>query len=173
VSPRKASPGPARRRVRGRRGRPATPRRRTAYQGLPSRYWIRALGDASPLVRRLAAHALGEIGPGAPRAAVTALARTLGDGTSFVRVWAAAALAKVDPLNPHVAGVLAHATTDDAAFVRSLSAWHLGRIGPRLPGVQGVVPCVQALLADPDPSVRAEAAVALKSLAGKGVRQRG
>jgi HEAT repeat protein len=90
-----------------------------------------------------------------------------------VRVWAAAALAKVDPLNPQVAGVLAHATTDDAAFVRSLSAWHLGRIGPGLPGVQGVVPCVQALLADPDPSVRAEAAVALKSLAGKGVRQRG
>jgi HEAT repeat protein len=173
VSPRKASPGTARRRVGGRRGRSATPRRRSAYLGKPSRYWIRALGDASPLVRRLATHALGEIGLGAPKAAVMALVRTLGDETSFVRVWAAAALAKVDPPNARVAGVLADATTDDAAFVRSLSAWHLGRIGPHLPGVQGVIPRVEALLADPDPSVRAEAAVALKSLAGKGVRQRG
>lgn len=164
-------PGRPRREPGPRRGRRAPGR--SAYLGRPSGYWVRALADPNALVRRLAAYALGEIGPAAPKAVARALTRALEDEASFVRVWAAAALAKVDPLNPRSAVALAEGIRDGAPFVRSLSAWHLGRIGPALPGVRAVVPRVEALLADPDPSVRAEAGLALKGLGGTGVRRRG
>jgi len=54
------------------------------------------------------------------------------------------------------------------SFVRSLAAWHLGRLGPRHPGIEIAVPDLRELLNDNDPSVCAEAQVALENLAGKG-----
>ncbi|HKB35790.1 MAG TPA: HEAT repeat domain-containing protein, partial [Gemmataceae bacterium] len=58
---------------------------------------------------------------------------------------------------------------DEFAFVRSLAAWHLGRLGPALPDIAQALVSVRQLEGDKDPSVRAEAALALGRLEGKGV----
>jgi HEAT repeat protein len=100
--------------------------------------------------------------------AVPPLAEALRDSESFVRVWAAAALARVEPEHPDVIHALVAGTRDGTSFVRSLAAWHLGRLGPRHPGIEVAVPDLRELLNDNDPSVCAEALVALENLAGKG-----
>jgi len=64
-----------------------------SYLGVGTADWVRALKSSDPLERRLAAHALAEIG-GTAREAVPALTEALRDSASFVRVWAAAALAR-------------------------------------------------------------------------------
>ena len=83
-------------------------------------------------------------------------------------MWAAAALARVEPESPDAIPALVEGTRDGIYFVRSLAAWHLGRLGPRHPGIEAAVPELGKLLNDNDPSVRAEALVALGHLAGKG-----
>jgi HEAT repeat protein len=138
-----------------------------SYLGVPAGDWVAALKSSDSLERRLAAHALAEIGPAA-REAASALIDALRDPESFVRVWAAAALARVEPENPDAIPVLVAGTRDGISFVRSLAAWHLGRLGPGLPGIDSVVAELRELLNDNDPSVRAEALVALENLAGKG-----
>jgi HEAT repeat protein len=100
--------------------------------------------------------------------AVPSLIEALRDSESFVRVWAAAALARVEPEHPDVIPALVAGTRDGISFVRSLAAWHLGRLGPRHPGIEVAVPDLRELLNDNDPSVSAEALVALENLAGKG-----
>ena len=141
--------------------------RQPSYLGLAPGDWIAALRSSDSLERRLAAHALAEIGPAAPEA-VPALIEALLDPKSFVRVWAAAALARVQPGNPDAIPALVAGTRDGISFVRSLAAWHLGRLGPGLRGIDSVVAELRDLLNDNDPSVRAEALVALENLAGKG-----
>jgi HEAT repeat protein len=138
-----------------------------SYLGVATMDWVAALKSGDSLERRLAAHALAEIGRTA-RDAVPALTEALRDPESFVRVWAAAALARVEPENPGVISALVAATYDDVYYVRSLAAWHLGRLGPRHPGIEAALPRLRELLDDNDPSVRAEALVALGNLAGKG-----
>src|SRR5262245_60203083 len=69
-----------------------------SYLGGETADWVAALKSSDSLERRLAAHALAEIGPAA-REAVPALIVALRDPESFVRVWAAAALARVQPEN--------------------------------------------------------------------------
>ena len=138
-----------------------------SYLGVATGDWVAALKSSDSLERRLAAHALAEIGPAA-REAVPALIEALRDPESFVRVWAAAALARVQPENPDAIPALVAGTRDGISFVRSLAAWHLGRLGPGHPGIECVVPELRELLNDNDPSVRAEALVALENLAGKG-----
>jgi HEAT repeats/HEAT-like repeat len=156
----------------GWRARPEGPRRermfgRPSYLGVATADWVAALKSSDPLERRLAAHALAEIGRTA-REAVPALTEALRDSVSFVRVWAAAALARIEPENPDAILALVAGTCDGIYFVRSLAAWHLGRLGPRHPGIEAAVPELGKLLNDNDPSVRAEALVALGNLAGKG-----
>jgi HEAT repeat protein len=138
-----------------------------SYLGVATGDWVAALKSTDALERRLAAHALAEIGPAA-RAAVPVLIEVLRDPQSFVRVWAAAALARVEPENPDAITALVAATRDGISFVRSLAAWHLGRLGPRHPGIASVLPELRELLNDNDTSVRAETLVALENLAGKG-----
>jgi HEAT repeat protein len=138
-----------------------------SYLGVATSDWIAALKSSDPLERRLATHALAEIGPAA-REGVPALIEVLRDPENFVRVWAAAALARVQPENADAIPALVAGTRDGISFVRSLAAWHLGRLGPRHPGIGSVVPELRELLNDNDPSVRAEALVALENLAGKG-----
>ena len=138
-----------------------------SYLGVATGDWVGALKSSDPLERRLATHALAEIGPAA-REAVPALIEVLRDPESFVRVWAAAALARIQPENADAIPALVAGTRDGIFFVRSLAAWHLGRLGPRHPGIGSVVPELRELLNDNDPSVRAEALVALENLAGKG-----
>ena len=138
-----------------------------SYLGVATSYWVAALKSSDSLERRLAAHALGEIGPAA-RESVPALIEALRDPESFVRVWAAAALTRVQPENPDAIPALVAGTQDGISFVRSLAAWHLGRLGPGHPGIESVVPELRELLNDNDPSVRAEALVALENLVGKG-----
>jgi HEAT repeat protein len=152
----------------GRRARAARPGRAShsapTYLGHPGSVWIRVLLDPDPLVRRLGVYALGEIGPGGPVAAAGALGRALGDAASYVRAWAAAALARVDPEDSRPVPALVAAMRDPAPFVRSLGAWHLGRIGVGRAGVETALPVLEALAADPDPSVRTEAGLALRIL---------
>jgi hypothetical protein len=138
-----------------------------SYLGVVTADWVAALRSSDSLERRLAAHALGEIGRMA-REAVAPLTEALRDSESFVRVWAAAALARVEPEHPDVIPALVAETRDGISFVRSLAVWHLGRLGPRHPGIEVAVPDLRELLNDNDPSVRAEALVALENLAGKG-----
>jgi HEAT repeat protein len=138
-----------------------------SYLGVATGDWVATLNSSDPLERRLASHALAEIGPAA-REAVPPLIETLLDPESFVRVWAAAALARVQPENPEAIHALVAGTRDGIYFVRSLAAWHLGRLGPAHPGIKSVVPELRELLNDSDPSVRAEALVAMENLAGKG-----
>src|ERR1700758_2610890 len=138
-----------------------------SYLGVVTAGWVAALKSSDSLERRLAAHALAEIGRMA-REAVPPLTEALRDSESFVRVWAAAALARVEPENPDAIPTLVAGTRDGIYFVRSLAAWHLGRLGPRHPGIEAAVPELHELLNDDDPSVRAEALVALGNLVGKG-----
>ena len=138
-----------------------------SYLGVATADWVAALKSSDPLERRLAAHALAEIGRTAWQA-VPALTEALRDDVSFVRVWAAAALARVEPESPDAVSALVAATRDQIYFVRSLAAWHLGRLGPGHPGIELAVPELRELLKDNDPSVHAEALVALENLAGKG-----
>ena len=70
----------------------------SSYLGVATADWVAALKSSDPLERRLAAHALGEIGRTA-REAIPALTEALRDPVSFVRMWAAAALARVEPEN--------------------------------------------------------------------------
>ena len=100
--------------------------------------------------------------------ALVPLTEALHDPVSFVRVWAAAALARVEPENPDAMSALVAGTRDQISFVRSLAAWHLGRLGPRHVGIEAAVPKLRELVIDIDPSVRAEAVVALGNLEGKG-----
>ena len=138
-----------------------------SYLGVAAGDWVAALKSNDSLGRRLAAHALAEIGPAA-REAVPALIETLRDPESFVRVWAAAALARVQPENTDAIPALVAGTCDGISFVRSLAAWHLGRLGPGHPGIESAVPELRELLNDSDPNVHREALVALENLAGKG-----
>ena len=138
-----------------------------SYLGVAPGDWIAALTSSDSLERRLASHALAEIGPAA-RVAVPALIEALQDPESFVRVWAAAALARVQPENPDAIPALVAGMRDGISFVRSLAAWHLGRLGPGHPGIESVVPELREVLDDNDPSVRTEALVALENLAGRG-----
>src|SRR5262249_54293117 len=107
-----------------------------SYLGVVTAGWVAALESSDSLERRLAAHALAEIGRMAPEA-VPPLIEALRDSESFVRVWAAAALARVEPEHPDVIPALVAGTRDGISFVRSLAAWHLGRLGPRHPGDRG------------------------------------
>ena len=141
--------------------------RQPSYLGVATAGWVAALKSSDSLERRLAAHALAEIGRMA-REAVPSLTEALRDSESFVRVWAAAALARVQRENPNAIPALVAGTHDGISFVRSLAAWHLGRLDPTYPGIKSVVPQLRELLNDNDPSARAEALVALGNLAGKG-----
>jgi len=138
-----------------------------AYLGTSAADWVGALKSSDPLLRRLGAYALGEIGPAA-REAAPDLSAALQDPVRFVRVWAAAALARVAPSGGEAVGVLVANMKDEAAFVRSLAAWHLGRLGPAFPGIEQALIPLQQLEGDKDPSVAAEAALALGLLQGKG-----
>jgi len=139
----------------------------SSYLGVAIADWVEALRSSNSLERRLATHALAEIGRAAQEA-VPALTEALRDSESFVRVWAAAALARVEPENLNAVPALVAGTHDESYFVRSLSAWHLGRLGPQHPGIQAALPELRDLLNDNDPSARTEAVVALENLAGKG-----
>jgi HEAT repeat protein len=138
-----------------------------SYLGIATGDWVAALKSSDPLERRLAAHALAEIGSAAPEAGA-GLIEALTDPVSFVRVWAAAALARVEPENSDAIAALVAGTHDGISFVRSLAAWHLGRLGPKHSGIESAATELRELLNDNDPSVRAEARVALENLAGQG-----
>ena len=102
--------------------------RQPSYLGVATAGWVAALKSSDSLERRLAAHALAEIGRMA-REAVPPLTEALRDSESFVRVWAAAALARVEPEHPDVIPTLVAGTRDGISFVRSLAVWHLGALG--------------------------------------------
>jgi len=91
----------------------------------------------------------------------------LQDPVNWVRVWAAAAFAKVTDDRSAVALLVAERYAPQA-FVRSLVAWHLGRLGANFPGIEAGIDALQQLREDDDPSVQAEACIALQTLQSKG-----
>ena len=137
------------------------------YLGTSIAGCLGALSSSDPIQRRLGAYGLGEIGPAASEATAN-LAAALEDPVAFVRVWAAAALAQVAPSGGELVAVLIAELGNELAFVRSLAAWHLGRLGPAFPGIDQALFPLRRLAGDTDPSVRAEAALALGMLEGKG-----
>ncbi len=137
------------------------------YLGTSIAGLVGALSSSDPIQRRLGAYGLGEIGPTANEAAAD-LAAALKDPVGFVRVWAAAGLAQVAPSGEESVAVLIAELGNELAFVRSLAAWHLGRLGPAFPGIDQALLPLRQLADDRDPSVRAEAALALGMLEGKG-----
>ena len=141
------------------------------YLGTSIAGWLGVLSSGDPLQRRLGAYAIGEIGPAASEAAPN-LAAALEDPVGFVRVWAAAALAQVAPSYGGAVTVLIAELGNELAFVRSLAAWHLGRLGPAFPGIDQALLPLRPLAGDRDPSVRAEAALALGVLE-KAVEKKG
>lgn len=143
------------------------------YLDKPIDHWIGRLQDSDPLIRRLAVYALGMIGPPGGANSIPKLTAALEDPESFVRVWAAAALARMDPCSATALQILIAALRDERSFVRSLAAWHLGRQGPKMSDATDALAVLHEILEDPDPSVRAEAELALKALQAKGVRVRG
>ncbi len=136
------------------------------YLGKGITEWAHTLEHSDPVLRRLAAYALGEIGPPA-QAAVPGLSVVLQDPDNWVRVWAAAAFAKVTADRSAVALLVAEMRAPQA-FVRSLVAWHLGRLGADFPGIEVGIDALQQLLEDDNPSVRVEAGIALQTLQRKG-----
>ena len=136
------------------------------YLGKTSSDWSRLLQDGEPVVRRLAADALGELGAAAKDEAPQ-LRSLLKDEVEFVAVWAAAALAHVDPSCQDAIEKLLEATQSSTYFVRSLAAWHLGRLGRDHPAAAAALPAIAKLLDDEDPSVGVEAALACDRLSGK------
>jgi HEAT repeat protein len=136
------------------------------YLGKGVTEWMQTLENSDPILRRLAVYALGEIDPPA-QAVVPALRVALQDPVNWVRVWAAAAFAKVTEDRSAVALLVAEMRAPEA-FVRSLVAWHLGRLGVDFPGIEAGIEALQQLLEDGNPSVRAEAGVALQGLQCKG-----
>ena len=138
------------------------------YLGEPAGAWIDRLRSDDPLLRRSACHALGMIGPNAVERAAEALAAVIdGDPEPFVRAWAAEALVRVAPGDCRALGGLCAALHAEQGFVRSLGAWFLGRVGPRLETLEEAVEGLERLGADPDPSVRAEAELAIRILRDK------
>ena len=136
------------------------------YLGKGGTEWAQTLEHSDPVLRRLAVYALGEIGPPA-RAVVPALRVVLQDPFNWVRVWAASAFARVTEDRSAVALLVAEMRAPEA-FVRSLVAWHLGRLGADFPGIEAGLEALQQLLEDNDPSVQAEAGIALQTLQSKG-----
>ena len=138
------------------------------HLGEPAEVWIERLGSDDPLIRRSASHALGMIGPDAGGRAAESLAAVVsGDPEPFVLAWAAEALARVAPGDGRALGGLCEALHADQGFVRSLGAWFLGRVGPRLESIEAAVESLERLRDDPDPSVRAEADLAVRILRDK------
>ena len=136
------------------------------YLGKEGMEWVQTLQHSDPILRRLAVYALGEIGPQAP-GGVPALRVALQDPVNWVRVWAAAAFAQVTNERRAVAVLVAERQAPQA-FVRSLVAWHLGRLGANFPGIEAGIDALQHLRDDDDPSVQAEARIALQTLQCKG-----
>ncbi len=143
------------------------------YLDRPDRYWMEVLRSPDPLTRRLAAYALGQIGPPAAAEAAGPLAAALEDEAEFVRVWAAAALARVCPGHEGATAALLAGASDSHAFVRSLAVWHLGRLGSLAAIRDDTLSKLEQLQSDDDPSVCVEANLALARLHKEGSFQAG
>lgn len=130
-----------------------------ASMGAPSfKQLAAALGDASAVVRRNAAWAVGELTnmrPGSRESAVPQLVVLLGDGDEWVRMAAARALGELR--DGRAAAPLAAALSDADWRVRESAAWSLGEMKD---GAAVELLCA-ALSSDARVEVRATAAWAL------------
>ena len=90
---------------------------------------LEALKDGDAGVRRVAAEALGRIGPGAQEA-IPELIKALKDKHEYVRIRAAEVLGSIGPEVKEVVPALIEALKDKHAYVRMRAAEALGSIGP-------------------------------------------
>lgn len=120
---------------------------------------IKALeGNEDKYVRKIAAWALGQIGPAA-HDAVHTLIKALGDQDKYVRANAAWALGQIGPVTENVAPALIKALKDKNKNVRMNAAGALGEIGPV---TKEVIPAlIKALDGDKNKDVRKNAAAVL------------
>ena len=121
---------------------------------------VRCLADKKPRVRRLAAFALGEIGPDA-KGAVAPLIEQLKDGDRSVRWYAARALGRIGSDASHSIAALVGTLADKDDNVRAAAAEALGSIQPTAPAVvEGLI----RSLRDEDGNVQHVVAEALGKL---------
>jgi HEAT repeat protein len=137
---------------------------------------LAGLKSPNPGTRGMAAMDIGELGPRAKKA-VPALAEALADRDLNVRYWAATALRQIGPdAKAAVPALIAALETFPGGTpplegpnryypdVRSVSAQALGAIGA---GAEPAIPALEKALKDPDTSVQAAAAEALKRIRAK------
>ena len=77
----------------------------SSYLGVATGDWVATLNSGDPLERRLASHALAEIGPAA-REAIPAVVAGTRDELSFVRSLAAWHLGRLGPTHPGIKSVV-------------------------------------------------------------------
>jgi HEAT repeat protein len=124
---------------------------------------VRCLDHPSPVVRFLAAYALGKIGPDAEPAAV-ALAEMFDDEEEAVRMEAIWATAKITPRARSAVRRIIERLEDEETCVRVAAVDALGSIRPTTPGI---VERLTHALGDEDGLVQAHAANALGDLGAK------
>jgi HEAT repeat protein len=93
----------------------------------PVRYWLEALHDPDPRLRRKAVDALGNVGS-ADRAVIPALVAAVKDADAGVRRQAVLTLLKLGPAAQEAIPVLTEAHKDTDPRVRSYAAKALERI---------------------------------------------
>jgi HEAT repeat protein len=113
---------------------------------------IKALPDKAVQRRRVAAEALGLLGPNA-KPAITALALSLKDSDDQVRLQAAKSLGKIGPDAKEAVSALRGALKDAMIHVRLEAALAVWRIDPTEPHLSIVI----GGLGDPSPPARADA----------------
>ena len=124
-----------------------------------------ALTDGSVQVRKMAASALGEIGPDA-RQAIPALIQALGDVDEGVRRRVALSLGEMGAEARSAAPALILTLRDGSSSVRRWAAAALGEIGPTAPAA---IPALIAALAQDDMRDRAVVVAALVKMGGRAV----
>ena len=98
------------------------------------------------------------------RTAIPDIEPMLRDPEAYVRVWAAATLLILEPGHPGASAALLDGLKDEKYFVRSLAVWHLGRLAHCPESLGDIKRHLEGMAGDPDPSVRAEVAIALRHL---------
>lgn len=126
---------------------------------------IAALQDPDEYVRSQVAAAIGEIGPEA-HTAVPALIVALGDQSYHVRSRVSDALGKIRVHAKLVVPALIAALADDDEHVRFMTVEAIGEFGPE--AASAVEPLRKALLHDPHPNVRWNAARPLAAVDPEG-----
>lgn len=89
------------------------------YEGVPTSAWITRLKDENPVIRREAAHALGQLGPDEAEQTLSALVEALKDPDPLVRCHALLAIEQLGTKGRKALGAVSRAILDKDQRVAS------------------------------------------------------